>query len=173
MRLKTSMTASALALALVSACGGSDAAEGTIEITGQDFAFEGVPETAVSGAELAFRNESEVEFHEMVVFRIVDGEERPLTELLELPEEESESLIEFQGVLVAMPGESGFNPESESTSVALSEAGRYGIVCFIPQGADPAAVEEAMAGATEGPPDLGDGTPHAFLGMAAEFQVEG
>ena len=108
----------------------------------------------------------------MVVFRVVDGEDPTLEELLELPEEESESLIEFQGVLVAMPGENGFNPEAEGTSVAVGEAGRYAIVCFIPQGADPAVVEEAMAGATEGPPDLGDGTPHAFLGMAAEFQVD-
>ena len=166
------MIAAILGLALVSACGGSGAVEGTIEITGQDYSFEGVPEIAASGAELTFTNGSGVEFHEMVVFRVVDGEERTLEELLELPEEESESLIEFQGVLVAMPGEDGFNPEVEGTSVAVGEAGRYAIVCFIPQGADPAVVEEAMAGATEGPPDLGDGTPHAFLGMAAEFQVE-
>jgi hypothetical protein len=172
LRFKTSMIAAVLGLALVSACGGSGAVEGTIEITGQDYAFEGVPEIAASGAELTFTNGSGVEFHEMVVFRVVDGEERTLEELLELPEEESESLIEFQGVLVAMPGEDGFDPEAEGTSVAVGEAGRYAIVCFIPQGADPAVVEEAMAGATEGPPDLGDGTPHAFLGMAAEFQVE-
>jgi hypothetical protein len=172
LRLKSLTTAAVLGLVVVSACGGSGAAEGTIEITGQDYAFEGVPETVASNAELTFTNGSDVEFHEMIVFRIVDGEERPLQELLELPDEESESLIEFQGVLVALPGESGFNPEAEGTAVPVGEAGRYGIVCFIPQGADPAAVEEAMAGATEGPPDLGDGTPHAFLGMAAEFQVE-
>ncbi|MGH8953352.1 MAG: hypothetical protein ACRDX9_18270 [Acidimicrobiia bacterium] len=172
MRYKAGTAFAVLGLALVSACGGSGAADGTIEITGLDYGFAGVPETAATGAELTFSNESEAEFHEMVVFRIADGEERPLPELLELPEEESESLIEFQGVLVALPGEDGFNPEADGTSVALGEAGRYAIVCFIPQGADPAAVEEAMANATDGPPDLGDGTPHAFLGMAAEFQVE-
>ena len=172
MKLKSPIGAAVLGLVLVSACGGSGAVEGTIEITGQDYAYEGLPEIAASGAELTFTNGSDVEFHEMVVARVVDGEERTLEELLELPEEESESLIEFQGVLVALPGESGFNPEAEGTTVALGEAGRYVIFCFIPQGADPAVVEEAMAGATEGPPDLGDGTPHAFLGMAAEFQVE-
>lgn len=172
MRHKAATAVALLGLALVSACGGSGAADGTIEITGLDYAFSGVPEVAATGAELTFTNDSESEFHEMVVFRVADGEERTLQELLELPEEESEALIEFQGVLVALPGEDGFNPEAEGTSVALGEAGRYAIVCFIPQGADPAAVEEAMAGATEGPPDLGDGTPHAFLGMAAEFQVE-
>jgi len=159
-----------LGLLLVSACG-SGAVNGTIEITGQDYAYQGVPEVAASGAELTFTNSSDIEFHEMVVFRIVDGEERTLQELLELPEAESEALIELQGVIVAPPGESGFNPEAEGSSVVLGEAGRYGIVCFIPQGADPAVVAEAMANA-DGPPDLGDGTPHAFLGMAAEFQVE-
>ncbi len=34
--------------------------------------------------------------------------------------------------------------------------------------------EEAMAGGeAEGPPDRGEGTPHAFLGMVDEFTVEG
>lgn len=157
----------------VTACGGSGAADGTIEVTGQDYGFAGVPEAAVSGAELTFTNGSEAEFHEMVVFRIADGDERTLQELLELPEAESESLIEFQGVLVAMPGETGFNPEAEGTSITLGEAGRYAILCFIPQGADPAVVAEAMANAEGGPPDLEDGMPHAFLGMASEFEVEG
>jgi hypothetical protein len=46
------------------------------------------------------------------------------------------------------------------------------VACFIPQGADPAVVAEAMEGGSEGPPDMGDGTPRAFLGMHAEFQVE-
>jgi len=35
-------------------------------------------------------------------------------------------------------------------------------------------LEAAMTGGeSEGPPDMGDGTPHAFLGMVGEFQVEG
>lgn len=170
MRRKTFLALVIPGLALISACG-SGAVSGTIEITGGDYVFENVPETVASGAELTFKNGG-AEFHEMVVFRIVDGEERSIQELIELPEEESESLIEFQGVLVAMPGEDGISPEAGGASVPIGAAGRYGIVCFIPQGADPAAVEAAMAGATEGPPDLGDGTPHAFLGMASEFEVE-
>lgn len=167
------MIAASLGLGLIAACGGSGAVEGTIEITGQDYLFEDVPEVAASGAELTFTNGSGAEVHEMVVVRIADGEERPLAELLELPDDESESIIEFQDVLVALPGDDGVSPESGNASVALDEPGRYAIVCFIPQGADPAVVEEAMAGGAEGPPDMGDGTPHAFLGMASEFQVEG
>ena len=52
------MIAAILSLALVSACGGSGAVDGTIEITGQDYSFEGVPEIAASGAELTFTNGS-------------------------------------------------------------------------------------------------------------------
>jgi hypothetical protein len=146
---------------------------GTIEITGVDYAFNGVPGAVQTGAELTFTNASAAEVHEIVVLKIVDGEERTIDELLALPEAESESLVEFQGILVALPGETGVNPEGPGTSITVSEAGRYAVVCFIPQGADPAEVQAAMAEGGEGPPDMGDGTPHAFLGMATEFQVEG
>ena len=57
-----------------------------------------------------------------------------------------------------------------STPITVTEPGRYAIVCFIPQGADPEVVAEAIAGGGEG--HIGDGTPHALLGMVAEFQVE-
>jgi hypothetical protein len=138
-----------------------------------DYAFNGVPGAVQTGAELTFTNASAAEVHEIVVLKIVDGEERTIDELLALPEAESESLVEFQGILVALPGETGVNPEGPGTSITVSEAGRYAVVCFIPQGADPAEVQAAMAEGGEGPPDMGDGTPHAFLGMATEFQVEG
>jgi plastocyanin len=156
------------------ACAGTESpVGGTIEITGVDYAFNGVPGAVQTGAELTFTNASAAEVHEIVVLKIVDGEERTIDELLALPEAESESLVEFQGVLVALPGETGVNPEGPGTSITVSEAGRYAVVCFIPQGADPAEVQAAMAEGGEGPPDMGDGTPHAFLGMATEFQVEG
>jgi plastocyanin len=156
------------------ACAGTESpVGGTIEITGVDYAFNGVPGAVQTGAELTFTNASAAEVHEIVVLKIVDGEERTIDELLALPEAESESLVEFQGILVALPGETGVNPEGPGTSITVSEAGRYAVVCFIPQGADPAEVQAAMAEGGEGPPDMGDGTPHAFLGMATEFQVEG
>jgi plastocyanin len=159
--------------AVIAACGGSGPVSGTIEVTGQDFSFSGVPEVVASGAELTFTNASDVEVHEIVVVKIADDETRSIEELAELPEEETESILEFQGVLVALPGEDGVDPEAPpGASITVTEAGRYGIVCFIPQGADPAVVADAMGGASEGPPDMGDGTPHAFLGMTAEFEVE-
>ncbi|MGH8912277.1 MAG: hypothetical protein ACRDVD_07170 [Acidimicrobiia bacterium] len=174
MRKIASLSVAVLGLSVVAACGGSGAAEGTIEITGNDYSFAGVPDVVASGAELTFTNASAAEVHEMVVMKIVDGEERPIEELLALPEEDADSLVEFQGVLVALPEQDGVNPEAEGSSIVMTDAGRYAIVCFIPQGADPAVLEQAMAGGeAEGPPDMGDGTPHAFLGMVSGFEVEG
>ena len=173
--MKARVVIAALAALGLAACGGGGAepATGTIEITGQDYSFSGVPELVAPGAELTFTNESTAEVHEVVLMRIADGETRTIEELLELPEDESESLAEFQGVLVALPGEDGINPEAAgATSIPITEPGRYALVCFIPQGADPAVVAEAMQGGGEGPPEMGDGTPHAFLGMVAEFSVE-
>jgi len=172
-RMNVSLSVVALGMAIVTACGGSGAAEGTIEITGEDYSFAGVPELVAPGAELTFTNASAVEVHEIVVLKIADGEERPLDELLALPEAESDALVESQGVLIALPEADGANPEGSGNSIEVTEPGRYAVVCFIPQGADPAVVEEAMAGEAEGPPDMGDGTPHAFLGMVGEFEVEG
>ena len=82
----------------------------------------------------------------MVLVKVADLETRTIEELLALPDEESESLVEFQGVLVALPGEAGGNPEGEGSSITVTEPGRYVLMCSIPQGADPAAVAEAMQG---------------------------
>lgn len=173
MKRKVLIVAAALALAACAESGG-EPVSGTINVTGQDYSFGGVPDVAASGAEFTFTNNSEAEVHEMVLVKVADVETRTIEELLELPEDESDTLVEFQGVLVALPGEEGSNPEGAGSSITVTEPGRYAIVCFIPQGADPEMVAEAMAGGgeSEGPPDMGDGTPHAFLGMVAEFQVE-
>ena len=150
----------------------SEAAGEEVEITGIDYAFEGAPETAAAGTRLVFTNGSEKEAHEMVLMRIKDGEERPLKDLLALPQEEAETLTEFQGVAFGFPGEETMYPEGETV---LKDAGRYAIVCFIPVGADPAKIKESMeaqqSGGESGPPDMGDGPPHFTQGMAAEIVV--
>ena len=172
MKTKSLVIAAGLVFAACASTGGAPVS-GTIEVTAQDYSFSGVPDVVAPGAELTLTNASDAEVHEMILVKVIDVETRTIEELLALPEEESESLVEFQGVLVALPGEDGSNPEGEGSSITVTEAGRYALVCFIPQGADPAMVEEAMqSGETEGPPDMGDGTPHALLGMVAEFQVE-
>ncbi len=160
-------------LALAACAGGSKPTTGTISVTGQDYAFRGVPELVATGAELTFTNSSAAEFHEMVVLKLVDGETRSVDELLALPEEESESLTEFQGVLVAMPGEDAVNPEGGDPSVTLTQPGRYVLICAIPQGADPEAVAAAMQAAGGEQPALEGGAPHFTIGMATGFTVEG
>jgi hypothetical protein len=161
------------ALALAACGGGSEPTTGTISVTGQDYAFRGVPELVATGAELTFTNSSAAEFHEMVVLRVLGGETLTVDELLALPEEEVESLTEFRGVLVAMPGEDAINPEGGDPWVTLTEPGRYILICAIPQGADPEAVTAAMQAAGGEPPALEGGAPHFTIGMRTGFTVEG
>lgn len=181
--LRALITLLALAFALT-ACGGgeeepaddasetetaSEAAEAgeELEVTGVDYEFQGVPETVEPGTKLTFTNASEKEAHEMVLLRINDGEERPLEELLKLPQEETQNLAQFQGVAFGFPGEETMYPDGDTT---VTEAGRYAIVCFIPVGADVEAIKKSMQ-QQQGPPDMGDGPPHFTQGMAAEFTV--
>lgn len=186
-RLRALAVLLALALGLT-ACGGDDegaeeetegaeeeteaAAGEEVEVTAVDYAFEGAPATATAGTKLTFVNASEKEAHEMVLMRINDDEERPLKDLLALPQEEAEKVAQFQGVAFAFPGEETMYPEGETT---LKDAGRYAIICFIPVGADVAKMKESMAaqeeGGEEGPPEMGEGPPHFTQGMAAEIVV--
>ena len=142
----------------------------SVEITGVDYGFEGFPETLAVGTELTFTNGSDAEYHEMAVMRINDDETRSVDELLALGDEAMASMT-FVGVAAAAPGEDGTVIDGDLT---LTEAGRYVATCFIPVGADPEVVEKAFSGGGEqdGPPDLGDGAPHAMEGMIAEFVVE-
>ncbi|HWH35362.1 MAG TPA: hypothetical protein VNT56_08610 [Acidimicrobiales bacterium] len=144
----------------------------TVDITGVDYAFEGVPQSVPAGTTLAFTNGSEGEVHELVALRIDDDQNRPLEELLGLPDEEAEEVTEFQGVSVALPGEQGTVVEGDLT---LDEPGTYALLCFIPTGADPAVYEEILANPPpegEGPPDVPGGPPHFTQGMVAELTVE-
>lgn len=144
----------------------------TVEITGVDYSFQGVPESVRAGTELTFTNASEGEVHELVAIRIDDDETRPLEELLGLPEEEAGEVTEFQGVSVALPGEDGMVVEGD---LILEEPGTYALLCFIPTGADPQAYRDLLAGPPpegEGPPDIPGGPPHFTNGMVAELTVE-
>jgi len=119
------------------------------------------------------RNDSEAEMHELVAVLLPDDEERSVSELLSLPEEEIGALLgggEPAAVLLATPGSDETIPAVGDGT--LTEPGRYLIACFIPQGADP---DEFMAAAAEsegGPPEVEGGPPHFVLGMQAELRVE-
>lgn len=120
----------------------------SVAVTAVDYAFEDVPETVPAG-NVAFKleNASEAEEHEMIVFTKADGVNLSFEELLELPEDESESKVQFAAAAFAPPGESG-------SALATLEPGDYAMVCFIPVGGDEA------------------GPPHFTQGMIKEFTVE-
>lgn len=120
----------------------------TVDVSAVDYAFEGVPGSIPAGTVVFdLTNASEAEGHEMIVFSKADGVDLTFQEILELPEEESESLVEFATAAFAAPGES-------STALAGLEPGQYGMVCFIPVGGGE------------------DGPPHFTEGMFQEFTVE-
>jgi hypothetical protein len=123
-----------------------------IEATGVDYEFEGIPETVPSGVvALTLHNEGE-ESHEIGLVRINDDVTAPIEELIALPEEEAFSMVTFIGRAASEPG------ESDTVFLRMEEAGRYGAVCFYPQGTTH-DVE-------------GTGPPHAALGMVSEITVE-
>jgi plastocyanin len=143
----------------------------TVSVDGVDYAYENLPAEIEAGTTLTFTNQSTAEFHEMVVIRIPDEETRSVEELAQLPEEESDAIFANSMpalVSVAPPGEEGMPVVGDGV---ISEPGRYAVVCFIPIGADPQAVMDAMQSESSTPPDLGDGPPHVTAGMYAELNV--
>jgi hypothetical protein len=118
-----------------------------VDVTGVDFAFEGVPETLDAGrTAFDFTNGTDSgEAHEMVILRRVDGADDTVTELLELPEDELFSKV--------IPTAVVFADDAGATSHALVdlEPGSYIAVCMIPT--------------------AGDGPPHVVNGMVDEFAV--
>ncbi len=118
-----------------------------VDVRGIDYAYEGLPrELATGPTSFEFENASTEEEHEIGIVRFNDGVTISVEELLQLPEEESESMVTFLGATFAPPGESDY-------TVLDLEPGRYGVACFIPVGG-----EET-------------GAPHFTEGMFAEFEV--
>lgn len=168
------MATTALTVGLVlSACGDDDpdAASGPIEIGAIDFAYVDVPDQVKAGAVLNLNNDSAGEVHELVAIRLPDDEDRSVEELVQLPPDELGAFFPLvETVIVAPPGESGFAVEGTG---ALSEPGRYAIICVIPTGADPSEYLAAAAESEGGPPDVAGGPPHIVNGMFAELTVVG
>jgi plastocyanin len=142
--------------------------EATVTVVAQDYHFEGLPTSVPAGTALELVNEG-VEIHEIVVARKNDGVTESWDELIALPEEDVLGKVTILGPLFASQGET-----AEGT-IALEQEGEYLAICFIPQGTtemphmpDPNAEPDPEAGPPAG---LGDGPPHAFLGMMQEFVV--
>jgi len=119
----------------------------TVDVSGEDYRFVGIPESIEAGpVSFEFTNKGE-EPHELVLFRVNDGVEESVEDIVGLPEEEGKAKVTPVGGTFAPPGESEY-------AVADLKKGRYGVACFVPVG-----------GGDEGP-------PHASRGMHAEFEVK-
>ena len=123
-----------------------------IRVTSTEYKFEGIPSNVAAGAlSVSFINLG-AEPHEMRVFGIPDGEARPFTVLLGLPQEQQDQeLTPITPTLSANPG----STDSEIIKLPL---GRYGVACLKLKGSTPA--------------QDGTGPLHATLGEAAEFTAQ-
>jgi hypothetical protein len=119
-----------------------------VDVTAVDYAYEDVPETIAAGnVSFTLSNESDAEDHEMAILRRNDGVSESFDEILQLPEDQADAMIEFKTAAFASPGEQG-------STLATLDPGDYVMVCFLPVG-----------GAEDGP-------PHVSEGMVKEFTVE-
>jgi hypothetical protein len=142
-----------------------------VEVQAFDYRYEDVPESVPVGTRLSLFNNSSAEFHEMVIFKLHDAEQRSAEELSKLPFDQlySFDVGVLQSVVFAMP-------ESEQyTSVegppVLAEEGRYLIFCAINVGTDPIDARNATA---RGPVESIEGVPrHYEVGMMAEVVATG
>lgn len=124
-----------------------------VEVTGRDYAFDGIPETLERGMTIFALTNTGAELHEIIVVRFKGDE--TVEELLELSEKQAQKKVEFIGGDFVAQGDTTY------AYVDLKKPGRYAALCFLPVGAvDQTAIETA------------DGPPHAVEGMTAEFTVE-
>lgn len=129
--------------------------DASVETTGVDYGFEGLPETIEGGrVAILFTNEGE-EAHEIAVMRRNDGVTESFEDLLALPEEQAmEKVTPVGGAFAPSKG-------SKALLVGDFEPGDYIAICFVPVGSK----------SVDGEITEGTGTPHFMHGMQQEFTV--
>lgn len=147
---------------MLAECGFSE-----LDVQGVDYGYEGVPETLEPGTySVSFSNVG-AEVHEMLLFRLAE-DAGSVEEVLQLPEEELFAQLNIVGGAFAEPGQTDVN------FLTIDEPGRYGLVCFLPQGTT--SLEQLEEQPPPGESPAADaptpGPPHASLGMVAELTVE-
>jgi hypothetical protein len=135
--------------------------EADLTVTAVDFAFEGVPAEVPSGTTMALTNTGQ-EVHEMIVVRKLPTTTQSFEELLALPQDQVQGLVEDVGFAYAEPG------QTAADVVTIGEPGDYLMICFIPAGTT--SLPSIDPNASEAP-SLGTGAPHFTLGMLQEFTV--
>ncbi|MEO6989236.1 MAG: hypothetical protein ABI239_11375 [Aquihabitans sp.] len=126
-----------------------------IEVSGKEYAFEGLPDTIPAGrVAILFTNDG-MEAHEITVASKQDGVTESFDDLLQMPEEQAMTKINMKG--------GAFAPQKGDQSLLIAdfEPGDYAALCFVPTGTTMDDEGEHQ----------GDGPPHFMEGMKAEFTV--
>ena len=149
------------------------AASETIEVSGVEYAFVGLPMSVPAGTSLTFSNTG-AELHEMAVARIADDTTESLEELLAMGDAAiEEGKVELIGEMPLFAGP--YSPAEGA--IPLERDGQYVAICFIPQGMTDASVFELMGPGMDPealPEDvqaLLANPPHVALGMIQPFEV--
>lgn len=127
------------------------------DIRAVEYRFDGVPETITAGPHGFRLIGAGEELHELALVRV--GDDRPIDDLLNLPEPEQQTAIPYLGGVTACPGTT-----SEPLGAEL-EPGRYALLCFVPVGTTPDLRGDDLLEAYEH-------APHYTEGMIAEIVVE-
>jgi len=145
--------------------------DGPVEVTLVDYGFEDLPDTVPAGTTFTVVNNSKVEIHEFVAFRLEDDDDRSVDEIAKLPMDQLMAVFSGEPATVLLAPPNGGKQINAVGDGTLSEPGRYVIFCVIPTGADPEEYLEA-AGGSDGPPQVAGGAPHFMNGMYGEVTVE-
>ncbi len=148
--------------------------DGVLTVQLVDYGFEGIPETVPAGTKLQVENTSTSEFHELVAFKLPEGETRTAEEIVALSEEEQGALFAGPPAAVLLAGPNGGEQTAAVGDGTLTEPGSYVLFCAIPVGADPEVYAQAAENPDAGPPaeDPNAGPPHFTEGMYADLVVE-
>jgi hypothetical protein len=123
-----------------------------VRVISTEYRYEGMPTTLAAGALSLTLINLGAEPHEMRVFRIQDGEQRPFATLIGLPQDQADDVL-----TLVRPTPSA-KPGSNDADVMKLTPGRYGVACLQAKGATPT--------------QDGTGPLHAALGEAVEFAVQ-
>ncbi|HMJ74415.1 MAG TPA: hypothetical protein VK507_00475 [Iamia sp.] len=148
--------------------------DGVLTVELVDYGFEGLPESVPAGTKLQVENASTEEFHELVAFKLPEGETRTAEEIVALSEEEQGALFAGPPAAVLLAGPNGGEQTTAVGDGTLSEPGSYVLFCAIPVGTDPEVYAEAAKNPEAGPPpeDPNAGPPHFMEGMYGDLVVE-
>lgn len=152
--------------ALASACGDDAIRDGVLTVEMSDVTDDGLPDEVQAGTRISATNDSANELHEFVTYRLPDGDDRPVDEIIA----DAEALLTSGppvAVLLAPPGSDEQIPTVGDGTPA--EPGRYAIPCAIPTAADPAEYFAAAA-TSDGPPQVAGGPPHFVQGMYGKIE---